>query len=135
MKIKNFVASLGIISMLGLGLTSIVSYASDSGKVDNKNSSIVKNDTYYYNEYCRLTDEEQKLVDKGYNELTQNEKNIFNKYYGQEKYDLSEQELNEYYKIHDKVYKYLGESYNSQSKGRQANRQFRGQGMYRGMCN
>ncbi|MCR1849032.1 hypothetical protein [Paraclostridium sordellii] len=54
------------------------------------------------------------IIEKGDNELT----HIFDKYYRQPKYDLNEQELNEYYKIYDKTYKYLGESYNSQSKGR-----------------
>ncbi|WP_261291088.1 hypothetical protein QJR30_04995 [Paraclostridium sordellii] len=40
-------------------------------------------------------------------------KNILDKYYRQAKYDLNEQELNGYYKTHDKIYKYLVEIYNS----------------------
>lgn len=66
---------------------------------------------YQNRQECRLTDEQQKLIDKGYNELTKDEKTIFDKYYKQPKNNLTDEELNKYFEIHDRAYKYLGSDF------------------------
>lgn len=137
MKLKRVIASLGVVSMIGIGLSGVVAHASEEGSPSSNNPSKVSDNTYYERN-CGLTDEQERLVDKGYNELTKDEKAIFDKYYRQPKADLSDDELSKYFEIQDKAYKYLGEDFVGQgNRYNHMNWQGRGegQGRYRGMCN
>lgn len=106
MKLKKTILSLSIMSVIGVG---------SMGVIANANEKVVTNNKINYRQQnrqeCSLTDEQQKLIEKGYNELTEDEKVIFDKYYKQSKSNLSQNELNEYFSIHDKVYKYLGDDF------------------------
>lgn len=106
MKLKKIILSLSVMSAIGVG---------SMGVIANANEKVVTNNETNYRQQnrqeCSLTEEQQKLIEKGYNELTEDEKVIFDKYYKQSKYNLSQNELNEYFSIHDKVYKYLGDEF------------------------
>ncbi|WP_250674508.1 hypothetical protein LZ906_005320 [Paraclostridium ghonii] len=106
MKLKKIILSLSVISAIGVG---------SMGVIANANEKVVTNNETNYRQQnrqeCSLTDEQQKLIEKGYNELTEDEKVIFEKHYKQSKSNMSQNELNEYFSIHDKVYKYLGDEF------------------------
>ncbi|GAA0711252.1 hypothetical protein GCM10008904_23500 [Paraclostridium ghonii] len=106
MKLKKIILSLSVMSAIGVG---------SMGVIANANEKVVTNNETNYRQQnrqeCSLTDEQQNLIEKGYNELTEDEKIIFDKYYKQSKSNLSQNELNECFSIHDKVYKYLGDEF------------------------
>ena len=140
---KKSLIALGVVSLLGLGMFTTDASASDQSTdsqiisgADNQENNRQRNNM------CRnLTEEQKALIEKGYNELTQEEKDIYDKYHGQPKRDLSEEQLNEYYKIQDKVHKYMGEEFIAQMKEireqRKIHRQERqnNQGQRKGSCN
>jgi hypothetical protein len=140
---KKSLIALGVVSLLGLGVFTTDASASDQ----NTDSQIISDadnqeNNRQRNNMCRnLTEEQKALIEKGYNELTQKEKDIYDKYHGQPKRDLSEEQLNEYYKIQDKVHKYMGEEFISQMKERREQRKIHrqerqnNQGQRKGSCN
>lgn len=140
---KKSLIALGVVSLLGLGVFTTDASASDQ----NTDSQIISDadnqeNNRQRNNMCRnLTEEQKALIEKGYNELTQEEKDIYDKYHGQPKRDLSEEQLNEYYKIQDKVHKYMGEEFISQMKERREQRKIHrqerqnNQGQRKGSCN
>lgn len=114
------------------------------GVIANANEKSSTDNSFGYRypnrQECRITDDQQNLIDKGYNELTKDEKSMFDKYYRQSKSSLSDEELNKYFEIHDKVYKYLGSDFLSNMKQHRSERlndrhMINGQGRGRGMCN
>ncbi|MGL4910866.1 MAG: hypothetical protein ACRC3Y_00410 [Romboutsia sp.] len=119
---KKSLIALSVVSLLGLGVfTTQVSASdqSDGTKVDTtiKNTQICINGNPQRKDRCAsLTDEQKSLIEKGYNELTQEEKDLFDKYHRQSKKDLSEVELNKYYEVCDKVHKYMDEEFKIQVK-------------------
>lgn len=134
MKLKKIILSLSVMSAIGIG---------SMGVIANANEKVVTNNETNYRQQnrqeCSLTDEQQKLIEKGYNELTEDEKVIFDKYYKQSKYNLSQNELNEYFSIHDKVYKYLGDEFLENIKQERSERlnnkhTQNGKGQGRGIC-
>ncbi|WP_419742833.1 hypothetical protein [Paraclostridium dentum] len=135
MKLKKIILSLSVISAIGFGSMGVIANANEKSSTDNSFSY-----RYQNRQECRLTDEQQKLIDKGYNELTKDEKTIFDKYYKQPKSNLSDEELNKYFEIHDKAYKYLGSDFLENMKQNRSERlnnghMKNGQGQGRGMCN
>lgn len=135
MKLKKIILSLSVISAIGFGSMGVIANANEKSYTDNSFSYRHQN-----RQECRLTDEQQKLIDKGYNELTKDEKTIFDKYYKQPKSNLSDEELNKYFEIHDKAYKYLGSDFLENMKQNRSERlnnghMKNGQGQGRGMCN
>jgi hypothetical protein len=140
---KKSLIALCVVSLLGLGVFTTDASASDQ----NTDSQIISDadnqeNNRQRNNMCRnLTEEQKALIEKGYNELTQEEKDIYNKYHGQPKRDLSEEQLNEYYKIQDKAHKYMGEEFISQMKERREQRKIHrqerqnNQGQRKGSCN
>lgn len=137
MKLKKIIVSLGVVSMIGVGLSGVIAHASEDNSASSNTPSKVSDNTYY-EQNCGLTYEQEKLVDKGYNELTKDEKAMFDKYYRQPKSGLSDEELSKYFEIQDKAYKYVGEDFVGQgNRYNHMNGQGRGegQGRYRGMCN
>ena len=130
---KKSLIALSVVSLLGLGVFTIQVSASDQGDsaksdttIENTqtftNSNIQKDYTCTNGNLQRdyscdnLTDEQKSLIEKGYNELTQEEKDLFDKYHRQPKRDLSEDELNKYYEVSDKVHKYMDEEFKAQVK-------------------
>lgn len=135
MKLKKIILSLSVISAIGFGSMGVIANANEKSYTDNSFSYRHQN-----RQECRLTDEQQKLIDKGYNELTKDEKTIFDKYYKQPKSNLSDEELNKYFEIHDKAYKYLGSDFLENMKQNRSERlnnghMKNGQGQGRGRCN
>lgn len=135
MKLKNLILSLGVISAIGVGSMGVIANANEESDTDSSFSYRSQN-----RQDCRLTEDQQKLIDKGYNELTKDEKEIFDKYYKQPKSNLSDEELNKYFEIHEKVYKYLGNDFLENMKKNRSerlnNKHMRnGQGQGRRMCN
>lgn len=133
---KKSLLALGIVSLLGTGLFTANANA-DNIKLDNIAVVSQQNNNFRErnkNDMCsNLTQEQKSLIKKGYNELTQEEKSMYDKYRGQSKRDLSEEQLNEYLKIQDKVHKYMDEDFKAQMKKRREERQNnRGQG--KGAC-
>jgi hypothetical protein len=140
---KKSLIALGVVSLLGLGVFTTDASASDQ----NTDSQIIsdtdnqENNRQRNNMCINLTEEQKAFIEKGYNELTQEEKDIYDKYHGQPKRDLSEEQLNEYYKIQDKVHKYMGEEFISQMKERREQRKIHrqerqnNQGQRKGSCN
>lgn len=148
---KKSLIALGVVSLLGLGSFTMDVSASDqntdskiiAGADNQENNRLQKPQR---NNMCEnLTEEQLSLIEKGYNELTQEEKNIYDKYYRQPKRGLSEEQLDEYQKIQDKVHKYMDEDFKAQIKERRTqmkerrenNQGKRGRGMGRGngYCN
>jgi len=140
---KKSLIALGVVSLLGLGM-----FTTDASASDQSTDSQIISDSdnqennRQRNNMCRnLTEEQKALIEKGYNELTQEEKDVYDKYHGQPKRDLSEEQLNEYYKIQDKVHKYMGEEFISQMKERREQRKIHrqerqnNQGQKKGSCN
>ena len=125
---KKSLIALGVVSLLGLGAFTMDVSASDQNtdskiiaETDNQENNRQHN--RQRNNMCRnLTEEQKSLIEKGYNELTQEEKDIFDKYHRQPKRDLSEEQLNEYHEIQDKAYKYMGEEFIAQMKERREQR-------------
>ena len=135
MKLKKIILSLSVISAIGFGSMGVIANANEKSSTDNSLSYRSQN-----RQECRLTDDQQKLIDKGYNELTKDEKLIFDKYYKQPKSNLSDEELNKYFEIHDKAYKYLGSDFLENMKQNRSERlnnghMKNGQGQGRGRCN
>lgn len=135
MKLKKIILSLSVVSAIGFGSMGVIANANEKSATDNSFSY-----RYQNRQDCRLTDDQQKLIDKGYNELTKDEKTIFDKYYKQPKSNLSDEELNKYFEIHDKAYKYLGSDFLENMKQNRSERlnnghMKNGQGQGRGMCN
>jgi hypothetical protein len=140
---EKILIALGVVSLLGLGKFTTDASASDQ----NTDSQIISDadnqeNNRQRNNMCRnLTEEQKALIEKGYNELTQEEKDIYDKYHGQPKRDLSEEQLNEYHKIQDKVHKYMGEEFITQMKERREQRKIHrqerqnNQGQRKGSCN
>jgi len=125
---KKSLIALGVVSLLGLGSFTIDASASEQN-IDSKiivgadNQENTRQNNRQRNNMCRnLTEEQKSLIEKGYNELTQEEKDIYDKYHGQPKRDLSEEQLNEYYKIQDKAHKYMDEDFIAQTKERREQR-------------
>lgn len=118
MKFKNIAITLSIATILGVGMLGTVTARAsddfqDSTAVNESNS----NNNYLNGYWCennpniKLTEEQKQLFDKGYNELTNEEKSFFDQYHGKSKRNLSEDELNKYYEIHNKAFKYLGNEF------------------------
>lgn len=144
---KKSLIALGVVSLLGLGaLTTNVSANEQSTDsqiiVGSDNQENTRQNNRQRNNMCNnLTEEQKSTIEKGYNELTQEEKDIFDKYQGQSKRDLSEEQLNEYYKIQDKAHKYMDEDFIAQTKERREQRKIHrqerqnNQGQRKGSCN
>lgn len=137
---KKSLLALGIVSLLGTGLFTANANA-DNIKLDNTAVVSQQNNNFRErnkNDMCsNLTQEQKSLIKKGYNELTQEEKSMYDKYRGQSKRDLSEEQLNEYLKIQDKVHKYMDEDFKAQMKKRREERQNnrgQGKGQGKGAC-
>lgn len=126
---KKSLIALGVVSLLGLGTFNITANASEQvakPKAEASTSTPIKNRTD-----CKLSEEQQSLLEKGYNELTVEEKATFDKYHGESKRDLSEEQINEYFKVHDKAFKYMDDNFKAEMKEKreekQINRENRGQ--------
>lgn len=123
---KKSLLALGIVSLLGTGLFT-ANASADNANLDDTAVVSQQNNNFRQrnkNDMCsNLTEEQKSLIEKGYNELTQEEKSMYDKYRGQSKRDLSEEQLNEYYKIQDKVHKYMDEDFKAQMKKRREERQ------------
>lgn len=127
---KKSLIALSVVSLLGLGAFTVQANASDQNAPSNNsikeitdNSNRGNGEQKQKNSMCNnLTEEQQKLIEKGYNELTQEEKDMYDKYHQKHKKDLSEDELNKYYQIADKVYKYMDEDFKTQVKERREQR-------------
>ncbi|HSQ89488.1 hypothetical protein [Romboutsia sp.] len=144
---KKSLIALGVVSLLGLGAFTMDVSASDQNTdskiiADADNQEDTRRNNRQRNNMCRnLTEEQLSLIEKGYNELTQEEKGIYDKYHRQPKRDLSEEQLNEYHKIQDKVHKYMGEEFIAQMKERREQRKIHrqqrqnNQGQGNGSCN
>lgn len=125
---KKSLIALGVVSLLGVGAFTIDASASEqstSSKIivgaDNQENNRKHN--RQRNNMCRnLTEDQKAMIKKGYDKLTQKEKDIFDKYHRQPKRDLSEEQLNEYYKIQDKVYKYMDKEFIARMKERREQR-------------
>lgn len=142
--------ALGIASLIGVGAFTVNASASDSG-LEVKEEAVYQdvngeNGNYRMrnkNGLCNnLSDEQKKLLEQGYNELNEDEKKALELYRGKDKRRLSEEELQEFYQIQDKLYKYMDEDFKVKVKER---REFRknnkgqgrgcGQGKGRGQGN
>lgn len=127
---KKSLIALSVVSLLGLGAFTVQANASDQNAPSNNSIKEITNNSNrgngsqkQKNNMCKnLTEEQQKLIEKGYSELTQEEKDMYDKYHQNHKKDLSEEELNKYYQIVDKVYKYMDEDFKSQVKERREQR-------------
>lgn len=144
---KKQLIALGIASLIGIGTFTVNASASDQ-EVEVKNIETGNYNLKNQGNGCNsLSEDQKKLIEKGYNELTDEEKDIFNKYREQRKRNLSEEQLNEFYKIQDKVHKYMDEDFKAQVQERRelrknnkgqgrgcGNGQGQGQGQGKGSC-
>ncbi|MGL6104519.1 hypothetical protein [Romboutsia sp.] len=136
--------ALSIISMLGVGSFTVISNASDQGLSPQPaiNENTVATNTTYTNPTnngnCKrgmsLTQEQKTLIEKGYNELTQVEKETLGKYRSLGKGNLSDTQLKELYTIEDKVNKYMDENFKAIVKERRENRELRKEQRNNGNC-
>lgn len=117
---KKILIALGVISLLGIGSFTINANASDqySGTtIENipvQVETMQNEDTNFDNKIkeCKnLTEEQQNLIKQGYDELSEEEKSIFNEYCEKYKRNLTEEELQEYNKLQDKVHKYMNDEF------------------------
>lgn len=119
---KKQLIALGIASLIGIGTFTINVSASDQ-EIEIKNiESGNYNFTNKGNRCTNLSEDQKQLMKKGYNELTEAEKEIFSNYREQRKRDLTEAQLTEFYQLQDKVHKYMDEDFKSQV---QQKREFR----------
>ncbi|MGG5462128.1 hypothetical protein [Clostridium sp. B9] len=138
MKIKKIALTFSLATVLGVGIFgAVTAKASDEFQETTNNTQIESNSGYWCenNPNMNLSEEQQQLLDKGYNELTEDEKAFFDQYHGKSKRDLSEEDLNKYYEIHDKAFKYLGEEtseFCNERRAMRGNGCGNGQGMRRG---
>lgn len=104
MKLKKYAISLAMISVLGIGVATNIASADESNNVTMERRSD-----------CKLTEEE---------------KEVFDKYYRQPKRDLTTEERDEYFDAHDKVYQYMDEDFTNkmQEKRENCNNTDRGNG-------
>lgn len=128
MKFKNIAITLSVATVLGVGMIgTVTAKASDDFQTLAVNEENTSDDNYLEGYWCEnnsnmnLTEEQKQLFDKGYNELTGEEKIFFDQYHGKSKRNLSEEELNRYYEIHDKAFKYLGTEFSDACNRRREN--------------
>lgn len=134
---KKQIVVLGIASLLGMGAFTLNASASDQEK-EVKSMEYVYKDINRGKKCNNLSEEQRKLLEKGYNELSDKEKESLNKYRGQCR-NLTEEELSEYYAILDKMHKYMDEDFKTEVKEKREqikDRHVKGkrQGQRRGKC-
>lgn len=137
---------LSVVSMISVGAFTMTSNASDQGVnyQPKVNETSVDNDTYSKpRDNCKgkveLTEDQKALLEKGYNELTQAEKDTLETYKTTGKRNLSEEQLKELYAIQDKVHKYMDDNFKQKVQERREQRKLRienkdnnGQGLKKG---